>query len=353
MNADFIQALEDIEKEKGISKEYMLVTIEAALAAAYKRSFGQGQDVRVSVDREKGDVAVFRRQLVLPDEEELENEENQIHLAAAKVIDPRVQPGMTLEQQVNIGSFGYTAAQTAKQVVVQRIREAERGKIMDEFSEKENEILSAVVQRVEKGNVYVELGNTEGYIPPTEQMAGEKYLVNDRLKVYVVEVRKGAVRGPQVVVSRSHPGLVKRLFEMEVPEIHSGVVQIKNIAREAGARTKMAVASRDEEVDAIGSCLGQRSARKDTVSAELHGERIDIIKWSADPAEYIGNALSPARVVMVTLNEQEKTARVVVPDNQLSLAIGKEGQNARLAAKLTGWKIDIKSQSQTVELMDE
>jgi N utilization substance protein A len=352
MNADFIQALEDIEREKGISKEYMLTTIEAALAAAYKRSCGQSQDVRVTVDREKGDVAVFRCQLVVPDEEELDNEESQIHLSAARAINPRMQAGMVLEQPVNIGSFGYTAAQTAKQVVVQRIREAERGRVMDEFSEKENEILTALVQRVEKGNVYVDLGNTEGYIPATEQMSGEKYLVNDRIKVYVVEVRKGAVRGPQIVVSRSHPGLVKRLFEMEVPEIHSGVVQIKNIAREAGARTKIAVTSKDEEVDAIGACLGQRSNRKDAVSAELKGERIDIIKWSVDPAEYIANSLSPARVVMVTLNEQEKTARVVVPDNQLSLAIGKEGQNARLAAKLTGWKIDIKSQSQTVELMD-
>ena len=279
------------------------------------------------MDRENGDVAVFRRQMVLPDEEELENEETQINLSAAKVLDPRAQIGLVLEQQVNLGSFGYTATQTAKQVVVQRIREAERGKVADEFSEKENEILSGVVQRVEKGNVYVDLGSTEGYIPATEQMAGEKYLVNDRMKVYVVEVRKGAVRGPQVVVSRSHPGLVKRLFEMEVPEVQSGVVQIKNIAREAGARTKMAVASHDEEVDAIGACLGQRSARKDTVSAELHGERIDIIKWSMDPAEYIGN--------------------------ELSLAIGKEGQNARLAAKLTGWKIDIKSQSQSVELLSE
>ncbi len=347
MNAEFMMALTDIEKEKGISKEFMLDAIEAALTAAYKRDFGPNEDVRVAVDRETGDVAIFRRRKIV---EEVEDPSQQISLADAKAIDYRADVGGVIEERIKPGSFGRIAAQTAKQVVVQRIREAERGMIMTEFTEKENEILSAVVQRVEKGVVYVQIDRTEGTIPASEQMPNEKYHVNDRLKVYVVEVRKG-LRGPQVIVSRSHPGLVKRLFEMEVPEIHAGVVLIKNIAREAGYRTKMAVFSKDDQVDAIGSCVGQKGARVEAVSAELHGERVDIIRWSSDPGEFIANALSPARVILVQVNEEERAARVIVPDNQLSLAIGKEGQNARLAAKLTGWKIDIKSQSQTMDML--
>ena len=347
MNAEFMMALTDIEKEKGISKEFMLDAIEAALTAAYKRDFGPNEDVRVAVDRETGDVAIFRRRKIV---EEVEDPSQQISLADTKAIDYRADVGGVIEERIKPGSFGRIAAQTAKQVVVQRIREAERGMIMTEFTEKENEILSAVVQRVEKGVVYVQIDRTEGTIPASEQMPNEKYHVNDRLKVYVVEVRKG-LRGPQVIVSRSHPGLVKRLFEMEVPEIHAGVVLIKNIAREAGYRTKMAVFSKDDQVDAIGSCVGQKGARVEAVSAELHGERVDIIRWSSDPGEFIANALSPARVILVQVNEGERAARVIVPDNQLSLAIGKEGQNARLAAKLTGWKIDIKSQSQTMDML--
>ena len=333
MNAEFIMALTDIEKEKGVSKEFLLEAIEAALTAAYKRDFGPNEDVRVAVDRENGDVAIFRRRRIV---EEVEDPSVQISVADAKAIDYRADVGGVIEERVKPGSFGRIAAQTAKQVVVQRLREAERGMI--------------IVQRVEKGMVYVQIDRTEGTIPAAEQMPNEKYHVNDRLKVYVVEVRKG-LRAPQVIVSRSHPGLVKRLFEMEVPEIHAGTVLIKNIAREAGYRTKMAVFSKDEQVDAIGSCVGQRGARVEAVSSELHGERIDIIRWSSDPGEFIANALSPARVILVQVNEEERAARVIVPDNQLSLAIGKEGQNARLAAKLTGWKIDIKSQSQTMDML--
>lgn len=348
MNADFIMALTDIEREKGIGKEFMLDAIEAALTAAYKRDFGANEDVRVTVDRDNGDVAIFRRRRIV---EEVEDPTLQIGLEDAKKVDYRVVVGGVIEERIKPGSFGRIAAQTAKQVVVQRIREAERGMIMTEFTEKENEILSAQVQRVEKGVVYVQIDRTEGSIPATEQMPNEKYHVNDRLKVYVVQVSSKGFRAPQVVVSRSHPGLVKRLFEMEVPEIHTGVVLIKSIAREAGYRTKMAVFSKDDQVDAIGACVGQRGARVEAVSSELHGERIDIIRWSSDPGEFIANALSPARVILVQVNEEERAARVIVPDNQLSLAIGKEGQNARLAAKLTGWKIDIKSQSQTMEML--
>ena len=256
--------------------------------------------------------------------------------------------GDVLEEESNPRNFGRIAAQTAKQVVVQRIREAERGVIFDEYVEKENEILTAIVQRVEKGGVYVELGKTDGLIAMNETIPGEEYNNNDRIKVYVLEVRKTS-KGPQVLVSRTHPGLVKRLFELEVPEIQTGVVQVKSIAREAGFRTKVAVYSSDPQVDAVGACVGQRGTRVERIVNELHNEKIDIIEWDSDPAVYIAKALSPAKVLMVYINEAEKAAKVIVPDNQLSLAIGKEGQNARLAAKLTGWKIDIKSQTQAEE----
>ena len=248
-------------------------------------------------------------------------------------------------------SFGVRiAAQTAKQVVVQRIREAERGIIYNEYVEKENEILTALVERLEGKQVMVELGRTQGLLDVAQQMPGEEYHVNDRLKVYVLEVQRQS-KGAQVMVSRVHPGLVKRLFEIEVPEIRDGIVLIKSIAREAGFRTKMAVTSTDPMVDPVGSCVGPRGMRVENVVAELKDEKIDIIKWSADPQEYIANALNPARVLSVYVSEKDKAARVIVPDNQLSLAIGKEGQNARLAAKLTGWRIDIKSQSQAEEAL--
>ena len=260
--------------------------------------------------------------------------------------------GDLVEVPVTPRDFGRIAAQTAKQVIVQHLREAERGVIYDEYSQKENEILTAIVKRVENRNVYVELGRTEGVIEPNQQMPNEELAPNDRIKVYVLEVSRQG-RGPQVYVSRTHPGLVKRLFELEVPELVSGVVQIKAIAREAGYRTKMAVFSTDPLIDAVGSCVGPRGMRVENVVAELKTEKIDIIKWSSDPAEYIANALNPARVISVFTADGEKSARVIVPDNQLSLAIGKEGQNARLAAKLTGWKIDIKSQSQVEQMIAE
>jgi len=259
--------------------------------------------------------------------------------------------GDVLEEEVDPRKFGRIAAQTAKQVVVQRIREAERGVIFDEFVEKENEVLTAIVQRAEKNGIFVELGKTDGFMALTETIAGETYETSDRIKVYVLEVRK-TNKGPQVMVSRTHPGLVKRLFELEVPEIQTGIVQIKSIAREAGFRTKVAVYSSDPQVDAVGACVGQKGIRVERIVNELHNEKIDIIEWDSDSAVYIAKSLSPARVMMVYINEAEKAAKVIVPDNQLSLAIGKEGQNVRLAAKLTGWKIDIKSQSQAEQDMD-
>lgn len=346
---EFIGALDALAKERRINKEVLFSAIESALISAYKKNFGKNTNVRASIDRDKGTVEVFARKVVVP---QVEDPQTEISLDDARAIHPKYEVGDLAEISATPRDFGRIAAQTAKQVVVQHIREAERGVIYEEYIEKENEILTAIVQRVENRQVYVELGRTEGLIEPNQQMPGDEYNVNDRLKVYVLEVTKSA-RGPQVLVSRTHPGLVKRLFEMEVPEIRSGIVQIKSIAREGGFRTKMAVFSNDPMIDPVGSCVGPRGMRVENVVAELRTEKIDIIKWSQDPAEYIANALNPARVISVYVSDTEKAARVIVPDNQLSLAIGKEGQNARLAAKLTGWKIDIKSQSQAEELLFE
>ena len=341
--SEFIEAIDTLSREKHIDKENLFAAIEQALVAAYKRNYSTTvANIRVSIDRAAGNVEVFARKTVT---DELTDPQTEISLEEARRINPVYEVGDLIEQEITPRQFGRIAAQTAKQVVMQKIREAERGVIYQEFSEKENEILTALVQRVEGKNVLVELGRIEGILEPSQQMPGEELGPNDRIKVYVLEVNKNG-RGAQVSVSRTHSGLVKRLFELEVPEIQSGVVQIKSIAREAGSRTKMAVFSTDPMVDPVGACVGLGGTRVENVVEELKTEKIDIIRWSSDPAEYIGNALNPARVINVSINEGEKCARVIVPDNQLSLAIGKEGQNARLAAKLTGWKIDIKSQSQ-------
>lgn len=348
MNVEFIEALNALEKERGISKEVLISAIEAALISAYKRNYGTSANVRAEVDPLVGGIQIFASKTVV---ETVENPHSEIALADAKKVNPLYELGDVLEEEIKTRDFGRIAAQTAKQVVVQRIREAERGVIYEEYVEKENEVLTAIVQRVEKGNAYVELGRTDGLLTANEMIPGETYENSSRIKVYVLEVRKDN-KGPQVLVSRTHPGLVKRLFELEVPEIQNGVVQVKSIAREAGFRTKVAVHSLDPQVDAVGACVGQRGARVERIVNELHNEKIDIIEWDSDSAVYIAKALSPAKVLMVYINEEEKAAKVIVPDAQLSLAIGKEGQNARLAAKLTGWKIDIKSQTQAEEAMD-
>ncbi len=348
MNVEFMESLNDLEKAHGISKDVLISAIEAALISAYKRNYGASANVRAEVNPETGDISIFASKAVV---EEVENPHNEITLAEARKVNALYEVGDVLEEEVHTRDFGRIAAQTAKQVVMQRIREAARGVIYEEYVEKENEVLTAIVQRVEKGNVYVELGKTDGLLTQNEMIPGETYENTDRIKVYVLEVRKDN-KGPQVLVSRTHPGLVKRLFELEVPEIQNGVVQIKSIAREAGFRTKVAVHSTDLQVDAVGACVGQRGSRVERIVTELHNEKIDIIEWDADSAVYIAKALSPAKVLMVYINEEEKAAKVIVPDSQLSLAIGKEGQNARLAAKLTGWKIDIKNQTQAEEAMD-
>ncbi|MDO4369862.1 MAG: transcription termination factor NusA [Clostridia bacterium] len=348
-SVEFFSALDVMAKERRINKEVLFSAIESALISAYKKNFGKTANVRAMIDPEKGKVEVYSIKTVV---ENVQDPLCEMTLSEARAIRPQYELGDLVEVPVTPKNFGRIAAQTGKQVVVQHLRAPARGVIYDEYSQKENEILTAIVQRVENKQVFVELGRVEGLLEPAQQMPTEELNVNDRIKVYVLEVSRLG-RGPQVFVSRTHPGLVKRLFEIEVPEIVTGVVQIKSIAREAGFRTKMAVYSNDPMVDAVGSCVGTRGMRVENVVNELKTEKIDIVKWSSDPAEYIANALNPARVISVFVSETEKSARVIVPDNQLSLAIGKEGQNARLAAKLTGWKIDIKSQSQMDQIAAE
>ncbi len=346
MNGEFLQALEQIAKEKGISKELLIDAIDVALVSAFKKNFGTAQNVKVQINRETGEVDVYALKTVV---EEVENEFMQINLQDAKEINKNYEIGDVVEIKVTPKNFGRIAAQTAKQVVVQRIREAERGIIFDEFISRENEIVTGLVQRKEKNSVFIDLGKTEAILGPGEQTPNEVYNIGDRIKTYIVEVKK-TTKGPQIILSRTHPGLVKRLFELEVPEIQSGIVEIKSIAREAGSRTKIAVYSHDENIDPVGACVGQRGQRVQVIVDELRGEKIDIIQWSNDPEVFVGSALSPAKVIEVIADKETNAARVVVGDSQLSLAIGKEGQNARLAAKLSGWKIDIQSQSQVSDI---
>ena len=343
MNKEFIEAICALEKEKDISKDILIEAIESALVSAYKKNYGTSQNVRVNIDREMGDIDVFMRKDVVA---EVEDDMVEISLEEALEIDPRYEVGDVVEYQVTPRDFGRIAAQTAKQVVVQRIREAERGMIFDDYIGRQGEIITGTVQRISNETIFVNMGRAEGILAATERVPGETYRINERIKVFIMDVKK-TTKGPQVFLSRSHPGLVKRLFELEVPEIEDGVVEIKSIAREAGSRTKIAVYTEDENVDPVGACVGTRGSRVQNIVDELYGEKIDIITWSEDPEVLISNVLSPAKVEKVIIGEEEeKTATVIVPDYQLSLAIGKEGQNVRLAAKLSGWKIDIKSHTQ-------
>ena len=340
MNKEFIFAMDALEKEREISKDLLIEAIESALVSAYKKNYGTSQNVRVNIDREQGDIDVFMRKDVV---EEVTDPFVEVALEEARAIDPEYELGDVIEYQVTPKDFGRIAAQTAKQVVVQRIREAERGMIYEDYINRQSEIVTGIIHRISNETVFVNIGRTEGILPVNEQVRGERYIVNSRLKVYIMDVKK-TTKGPQVYLSRSHPGLVKRLFELEVPEIQDGIVEIKSIAREAGSRTKIAVYTEDENVDPVGACA--RGIRVQAVVDELFDEKIDIINWSENPEEMISSALSPAKVEKVFISEDEKSATVVVPDYQLSLAIGKEGQNVRLAAKLCGWKIDIKSHTQ-------
>ncbi|GAA0124278.1 transcription termination factor NusA [Clostridium sp. CTA-19] len=353
MNEEFIDALREIVNEKGISEDLLFTTIEDALVAAYKKNYANssvnGQNVKVTMDRESGETHVYAQKEVV---EEVYDETCEISLEEAKEISPRYTIGDIAEMEVTPRSFGRIAAQSAKQVVIQRIKEAERTIIYNEFKEKEFDIITGTIIRKDRGNVFINLGKIEAILGPNEQMPGEEYNFNEKLSLYIVEVKNGT-KGPQIIVSRTHPGLVKRLFEREVPEIYNGIVEIKSIAREAGSRTKIAVYSNDDNVEAMGACVGPKGIRVQNIVNELKNEKIDIIKYSKLPEENIANALSPAKILEVKVDEETKSAKVVVDDNQLSLAIGKEGQNVRLAARLTGWKIDIKSKSQALEIIEE
>jgi N utilization substance protein A len=338
MQNQFLSAIEQICEEKGISKDMVLEAIEAAIIAAYKKDFGdKEQEVRVELDPNNGDATIFITKEVV---ESVEDPMIQVSLADAQKIKKAAKLGDFLEFKEDNKEFGRVAAQTAKQVILQRIREAERDVVFSEYSGKEGNIINATVQRFENGNVYIDLGKATGVMFPSDQIPNEKYYPGQRVKVYVVRVEQ-TNRGPQIVVSRSHPDMVRRLFEMEVPEIASGTVEIAGIAREAGARTKIAVKSLAEGVDPVGTFVGGRGTRVQAVMGELGEEKIDIINFSEDPAEYITNALSPTKVISVKIDDENKKALVKVPEDQLSLAIGKSGQNVRLAAKLTGWNVDI------------
>ena len=349
MNAEFFQAIEELEKEKGIPREYMYDKIRQAMLAAFRRDNPNCEDnVEIILDEDKKRIEMVVNKTVV---ENVEDPDHEITLDAAKKVVKRAKMGDIIPIPVETKKFGRIAAQAAKQVIIQGIREAERGIIYEEFTSKEHEILTGVVSHIEprNGSVSIRISSnsefTEAMLAPNERIRTEALREGDRIKVYVVEVRN-STRGPQVLISRTHPGLVKRLFELEVPEIYDGTVEIKSIAREAGSRTKMAVLSNDPDVDPIGACVGPKGGRVASIVNELCGEKIDIIKYSEIPEEYIAASLSPSEVLSVTMLEDGKSCRVVVPDNQLSLAIGKEGQNARLAAKLTGYKIDIKSKSE-------
>ena len=342
---EFLTALELVAKEKNIDKEIIFEAIEASLVSACKKHFGTSQNIKVDMNRETGEVKCFTQKTIV---ETVEDPQLEISLEMARIANPNYVVGDVVDIEVTPKNFGRISAQTAKQVVVQKFREAEREILFNQYITKEREVVTAIVQRKERRNVIVQMGKIDAVLAANEQIPGEQYNFMDRVKVYVLEVKQ-TTKGPQIFVSRTHPELVKRLFEQEVPEVHDGTVEIKSIAREAGSRTKIAVYSKNENVDALGACVGQNGYRVNVIVNELGGEKIDVINWSEDPREFIAAALSPSKVLEVKLNEAEQSAKIVVPDHQLSLAIGKEGQNARLSAKLTGWRIDIKSETQARE----
>jgi len=348
MSSELLAALKDLESERGIDFDILVDAIEAALISAYKKNFGASQNVRVFIDRESGEFKVFTRTSVV---ETVTDPKAEISLEEARKIDPDYMPEDVIENEVTPKNFGRIAAQTAKQVVVQRIREAERDMIFDKYYRQKGDIITGIIHRCENRSVYIDMGNTEVCLGPSEQMPGENYAPGMRVKAYIIDVKK-TTKGPQIQVSRTHPGFLERLFELEVPEIQDGIIEVKSVAREAGYRSKIAVWSDNANVDALGACVGPKGMRVQAIVNELRGEKIDIIKWNEEPTEFIASALSPAKVVSVEILGGERGAQVVVPDYQLSLAIGKEGQNARLAAKLTGWKIDIKSETQYSQILE-
>lgn len=338
-----IDAIKDLCVEKDISPDVMFEAVESALKVAYKKNFNQDDNVEISLNHEDGTFHVYALKSVV---ETVENPVIEISKSDAEKISPGCDIDDVIEIEVTPKNFGRIAAQAAKQLVVQKLREAERGVIYDEFTNRDSDLVRGKVVRIEDNNLIVEVGKTEAILVPSEQTISDNYKIGDYVRAYIIEVKKGG-KGPQVYLSRTHPNFVRRLVEIEIPEIQEGIIEIKGVAREAGARAKIAVSSKDPNVEAVGSCLGQRGTRIQPVLDELGEEKLDVIEWSAKAGVYVANALSPAKVISVAVSDDEKNCRVVVPDNQLSLAIGKEGQNARLAARLTGWKIDIKSLKQS------
>ncbi len=347
-NKELILALEELEKEKGIKKEYLLESIETALVTAYKRNFDSLENVRVEMDKQTGATHVYSIKEVM---KKANDEDTEISIKEAKKINPDLEEGDTVEVEIVPRDFGRIAAQTAKQVIIQKLRELEREIIYNEFNDRKGEIVSGLIQKADHNIVVMDLGKLEGVMPSKEQIPTETYKVNDKIKGYVLDVEKGAKGAPQVIVSRSHPDFVRKLLEFEIPEIYEGVIEIKSVSRDPGYRSKVAVYSPDPNIDPVGSCVGQKGVRIQNVINELHGEKIDVIEWNEDPAIYIASALLPAQILAVDIKDEEKFAQVIVPDDQLSLAIGKAGQNARLAARLTNWKIDIKSETQFREML--
>ena len=348
---EMILAMEELEKENGMEPGSLLESIETALIVAYKRDFDSTADnVKIVVDKETGDFHVYAEKEVV---ENVEDENTQISLEDSKKINKSLEIGDTAQVEIMPKNFGRIAAGTAKQVIIQKIREASREYLYNEFSDRKGEIVSGLIQKADGGIVVVDLGRLEGVIPLKEQVPTETYRVNDKIRAYVLDVEKGIKGIPQVIISRAHADFVRKLFELEIPEIYEGVIEIKSVSRDAGSRSKVAVYSPNENIDPVGSCVGQKGIRIQNIINELGGEKIDVIEWSEDPSIFISAALLPAQVLAVDIKEDEKFAQVIVPDDQLSLAIGKSGQNARLAAKLTNWKIDIKSESQFRKILEE
>ncbi len=347
-NKELIKALEELEKEKGIEKEYLLESIEMALVTAYKRNFDSLENVKVVMDKETGATHVYSVKDVVKD---VTDGTLEISVEDAKKINKTLKKGDQVEIEIVPKDFGRIAAQTAKQVIIQKLREAERNIIYTEFNDRKGEIVSGIVQKADNNIVIMDLGKLEGIMPTKEQIPTEKYKVNDKIKGYVLDVERGEKGAPQVIVSRSHPDFVRKLLEFEIPEIYEGLIEIKSVSRDPGYRSKVAVYSPDENIDPVGSCVGQKGVRIQNIINELNGEKIDVIEWNPDPAIFISAALLPAKIMAVDIREEEKFAQVIVPDDQLSLAIGKSGQNARLAARLTNWKIDIKSETQFREML--
>ena len=347
---ELIMAMEELEKERGINKEYLIESLETALVTAYKRNYDSAENVKVLIDAENGDIKVYSLREVV---KEVEDDKLQISLEDAKKQNKKAKAGDTVEIEIVPRNFGRIAAQTAKQVIVQKIREAERNMVYTEYNDRKGEIVSGIVQKSDGGTVVLDLGKLEGIMLVKDQIPTESYKVNDKVRAYVLNVEKGAKGAPQVLVSRSHPDFVRKLFEFEIPEIYEGLIEIKSISRDPGSRSKVAVYSTNENIDPVGSCVGQKGIRIQNIINELNGEKIDVIEWNEDPAVYLSAALLPAQVMAVDIKEEEKFAQVIVQDDQLSLAIGKSGQNARLAARLTNWKIDIKSESQFRAILEE